>query len=97
MSKNKKITICVAVVLVLLAVCLIFWLGRDKAAETPDEPDAAEQAAEPANAQPEDVKKDEPEPEKEEAEAVETESAQLIENEGDVTIIVPEGEESDGF
>ena len=26
-----------------------------------------------------------------------TESAQLIESEGEVTIIVPEGEESDGF
>lgn len=101
MNKNKKIIICVAVVaLVLLAVGLIYFLGRDKTEEAAEKPDVQEQTAETEKtAEPEAVKTTEPEtkPEEETPEEMQTESAQLIENEGEITIIIPEGEESDGF
>ena len=99
MNKNKMIIICVAVVaLVLLAVGLIYFLGRDKTEEAAETPDVQEQTAETEKtAEPEAIKTAEPEPKEEPADMTQTESAQLIENEGEVTIIVPEGEESDGF
>ena len=99
MNKNKKIIICVAVVaLVLLAVGLIYFLGRDKTEEAAETPDVQEQTAETEKtAEPEAIKTAEPEPKEEPADMTQTESAQLIESEGEVTIIVPEGEESDGF
>ena len=99
MNKNKKIIICVAVVaLVLLAVGLIYFLGRDKTEEAAETPDVQEQTAETEKtAEPEAIKTAEPEPKEEPADMTQTESAQLIESEGEITIIVPEGEESDGF
>ncbi len=99
MNKNKKIIICVAVVaLVLLAVGLIYFLGRDKTENAPETPAVQEQSAETEKtAEPEGITATEPQPEEKTAEGTQTESAQLIENEGEVTIIVPEGEESDGF
>ena len=99
MNKNKKIIICVAVVaLVLLAVGLIYFLGRDKTEEAAETPDVQEQTAETEKtAEPEAIKTAEPEPKEEPADMTQTESAQLIESEGEITIIVPEGEESDGY
>ncbi len=99
MNKNKKIIICVVIVaLVLLAVGLIFWLGRDKAADVPVEAAPQEQAAETTQeAATEPISEEETKTEEKNPDITETESAQLIEDGGEVTIIIPEGQASDGF
>ncbi len=99
MNKKKEIIICAVVVaLVLLTVGLIFWFGRDKAADDPVEAARQEQAAETTQeAATEPISEEETKTEEKNPDITETESAQLIEDGGEVTIIIPEGQASDGF
>ncbi len=103
MNKKTKIIVSLAVaVLILVAVFVIFTVGRS--AEKQDETAAAENpVAEDQNADGKSpdtaaqTKPAEPTPDAEKAQETVTESAQLIETDGDITIIIPEDEESDGF
>ncbi len=97
--KNKTWIILCAAVLVFLAV-LLLWkpFGAKAPASEPASEPAGEAAAEqnlaagsPAQPSPEPEKTDE-----EEAEEEEEWSAYVLENDGDLEIVIPEDQESDG-
>lgn len=93
--KNKKmLLICGAVLLVLAVELLIVFLGGSGDKEEPGEAEATSpvEGAQPTESAQEGEKELTEEPEEES-----TESAQLIENEGDLIITIPDDEESDGF
>lgn len=100
MNKKTWIWICAAVV-VILAVLLIFKpFGSKAAPEAAEEVAVAEQAAEPAAESVQAAQTAKPEAEKTAEETQEEEESGgtlYVEEDGDIVIVVPEGEGSAGF
>ena len=93
--KNKKLMwIIIAVILVLIVVLVVtIGLGGSKNVPVDEEKsEPVEESAQPAAGEPENESASAEEPAEESAE-----SAQLIEDEGNLIITIPDDEESDGF
>ncbi len=92
----KKKWILIAVLAVLLAAILLIWKfgGAEKESERVEAPNPpAQTEAEPASAAVEPTAEPETSPEP----AEETSQALILENEGDIEIIIPDDQASDGF
>lgn len=87
---KKKIWVVVAALVLLLAVALFVWLGGSRNAEPSDGETQAQKQPNGEDAEAENAKDTS-------SEGEESESAQLLEDDGDLIITIPEDEASDGF